>query len=103
MSLEDTLRTIVREEIRAALSGRETSEWGGCITLADAAELVHVSVSTLEKWGGEGLDIIKKGHVRRVDPEKLRAFMEQREPSKKTPNERALEILASVTPLRNAR
>jgi phage terminase Nu1 subunit (DNA packaging protein) len=104
VSLEDTLRAIVREEIRTALADREQSAWQGCITLAEAAKLVDVSVSTLEKWGREGLRIARKGHVRRVDVAELRAFVLELEPSKApAPDERAKEILATITPLRKAR
>lgn len=103
MSLEDTLRAIVREEIRAALADRQESAWAGCVTLAEAAKLVNVSISTLEKWSKEGLAVVKRGHVRRVDVAQLREFLAQRPASKQTPSDRVKEILASVTPLRNAR
>jgi hypothetical protein len=104
MSLEETLRAIVREEIRAALADKQEAAWQGCITLAEAAKLASVSVSTLEKWGRQGLNIVRRGHVRRVEVAELRAFMHKRETTPEVDaKEWAKQTLASVTPMRRVR
>lgn len=104
MSLEDTLRNIVREELRAALDSLSTAKWEGCLRLTDAAKLVSVSVSTLEKWGRQGLPLLRKGHVRMVDVAELRAFVAKRETTPPSvASERVQEILATVMPLKARR
>lgn len=106
MSIEDTIRAVVREEVRAAFAElAPAKKWEGTLKLVDAGKLVSVSVSTLEKWGKQGLRIFRKGRVRVVDVGELRAFIAQRDASTPTVDAktRAAEILGTVTPLRRAR
>jgi hypothetical protein len=105
MNIEDTLRTIVREELSRALErAAPSSKWEGTLKLADAAKLVSVSVTTLEKWGKAGLRIHRKGRVRVVDVAELRAFIASKEATPtQTATDRAHEILGTVTPLRRTR
>jgi hypothetical protein len=105
MTLEDTIRAAVREEIRAAFAELAPSrKWEGALKLADAAKLVSVSVSTLEKWGRAGLRINRKGRVRVVDVGELRAFIASREVEPKVDaKEWAKSLLSNVTPMRRAR
>jgi hypothetical protein len=105
MSIEDTIRAVVREEVRAAFAElAPQKKWEGTLKLADAGKLVSVSVSTLEKWGKEGLRIHRKGRVRVVDVGELRAFIESRkaEPTQDA-KDFAKQLLGTVTPLRRAR
>lgn len=107
MSLEDTIRAAVREEVRAAFRELAPAQkWEGALKLADAAKLCgNLSVSTLEKWGKHGLRIFRRGRVRVVDVGELRAFIAARpaaEP-KQDAKDFARELLSNVTPMRRAK
>lgn len=99
--LKAMLREVVREELRAALAAVQSARWQGCIPIAEAAKLVSVSITTLEKWGRQGLRIYRKGRVRRVDMAELKDFMAAKEVEKNVDDkEWAKEMLATVTPMR---
>jgi hypothetical protein len=99
-AIRDAVRDVVREELAAA-----SSQWKGCVKLADAAKLAGgVSVSTIEKWGREGLDIHKRGHVRVVEIDQLRDFLRRREVAKPDADAEWLKsTMASVTQMRRVR
>lgn len=104
MSFEDTLRIIVREEVRSALAELRQMPAGEMVSLQEASARVNVCVSTLEKWGKQGLTIARRGKVRRVDIDELRAFMKQREAEPRVDDkEWAERKLATVAPLRRIR
>lgn len=106
MTLEDTIRAAVREEIRAAFAELAPSQkWEGCLKLADAAKLCgNLSVSTLEKWGRAGLRIQRKGRVRVVDVAELRAFIAKRDAEPQLDaKEFARQVLSNVTPMRRVK
>jgi hypothetical protein len=96
MSMADELRAIVREEIRAAMAELTPAlKWEGCLKLADAGKLCGgISVTTLEKWGKQGLPILRKGRVRVVDVAELRAFIAKRDATpKQTAEDFAKDLL----------
>lgn len=99
-AIRDAVRDVIREELAAA-----RGQWEGFVKLADAAKLAGgVSVSTIEKWGREGLAIHKRGHVRVVEVDELRAFIRRREVAKPDADAEWLKsTMASVTPMRRAR
>lgn len=103
MSFEETLEAVVRKVVREELRAPEPA-WQGYVTVAAAAKLASVSVSTIEKWSRAGLRISKRGRVRRVDVAELRAFMAAKEAEPKVDaKEWARQQLASVTPMRRIR
>ena len=65
MTLEDTLRAIVREEVRAALrdAASPTAPTGDVLTLDEAATHANVSKATLHRWMRDGL-VTRRGHGR---------------------------------------
>lgn len=80
MSLELELRTmlrdVVREVVREELGERPTTLAGEMLTYEEAAELVHVSASTVKRWVKRGrLGVVGEGRIRRVRAEDLRACL----------------------------
>lgn len=100
MSFEETLRTIVREEVRAALSelrtqtsAPATAMEGQKLPVVQAAALYGPSPSTIAKWMKAGkLTRYGKGRSTRVDvAELLRALREEGERHTKALSESEIE------------
>ena len=80
MTFEDTIRQIVREEIRAAIgesSGRGTSSGDDLITIEEAAVIARRTAATIRGWQDSGkLKRHGQGRHRLVSRAQLRQVLE---------------------------
>lgn len=83
MTLEETIRQIVREEIRAALRdqsaaapARESGDPGERLTLAEAAALARRCSATVRRWTETGqLKFVRRGRTILITRGDLDAFL----------------------------
>jgi excisionase family DNA binding protein len=78
-SMEETIRGIVREEVRAALQEYlpVRREGGDVLSIAEAAELARVHRVTVTRWLGDGtLKRLGSGRMTRVRRDDVLALLE---------------------------
>ncbi len=92
MTLDDSIRAIVREEVQAALrtlpSPRAAGEW---LSTEEAAEVVGVRPKTVRAWVAEGLPAQRRGRRLVISRKALESWVSASSPT-------GAGILASLTP-----
>ena len=78
MSLEETLRGIVREEIRAALAEQKKPAEKRLLNSADLCTAFGISRGTLRKMMAEGLPHVRPGTYPRFDLEDVQRFTREK-------------------------
>jgi excisionase family DNA binding protein len=78
VSLEETLRGIVREEIRAALADQGKAPPAHLINSADLCAALGISRGTLRKMMADGCPHVRPGTYPRFDLEHVKRWMNAR-------------------------
>lgn len=95
--LEETLRRVVREELRAALAETPRAAEDRRVTYSDAASAAGVSVPTIRAWKKAGrLHAFGEGRNTRFSLAEVLAVTALPSQTKQTPGERAEEIYRSL-------
>lgn len=97
MTIEDTLRAIVREEVRAALSDSKPAPLPKLYTLAQLAKTASLSPTSLRRLRAAGhLVAVGRGRMARYSFEALTAALAKAEAPVEPVTQNADRILRSV-------